>query len=171
MEEIKIYRSMWKNVLVLIACVVFVVLSCVFFEENPTIMILSMLLFGAGGILFLYTVIKDSITDKPYLLITDRKVTMYNSFKEFDIFFADVDTFSATEIEGGSYIVIKYKRSVAMAKFKDSNLILKIFRLLHIAFSGAQESIPASGLEIGSEELCALLNERLEAYNKSNALQ
>lgn len=37
---------MWKNVLVLIACVVFVVLSCVFFEENPTIMILSMLLFG-----------------------------------------------------------------------------------------------------------------------------
>jgi len=58
----------------------------------------------------LYMLVREKITGKPYLVITDKAVVMNSGAKSYEIPFADVDAFLMTGVFGNKMIGIRYTK-------------------------------------------------------------
>ena len=79
MNEIKIYHSVWKNAITIIACLAMAGLGIfVGIREGKFswIVWMAIVIFGLGGLFMAYMVIKDKIAHRPFLIITDEYVRM-----------------------------------------------------------------------------------------------
>ena len=78
MEEIKIYHSIWKNLMLVAICLAFVVLGVLQLLDgrNSFLIWASTLFFGIGGLFMLYIILRQRITNKPYYVITDECICM-----------------------------------------------------------------------------------------------
>jgi len=163
MEEIKVYHSLRKKAMLLIVCVVFVVAAIFLLNQggNQFIAWICILFFGIGGLFIASLVIKEKITGKPYLLITDKSVVM-NSLKDWEIAFSDVEYFKLIGEMNSMMIGIKYKDNIERKKTEEAEKIISLIREMNIELAGCQEAIPASGLTMKPELLCELLNKRLK---------
>ena len=74
MKEIKIYHSIWKNLILVAICLAFVVLGVLQLLDgrNSFLVWASTLFFGIGGLFMLYIILRQRITNKPYYVITDE---------------------------------------------------------------------------------------------------
>ena len=172
-EEIKIYRSVWRNALLILCCLAFAAGSVLILldgNEKPLMVIIAawigILFFGLGGLFVAYLVLKEQLTRTPYLVITDEKVIM-NAGKPWEASFADVEIFFLTRVSTAWMIGVKYKKSIEDQRLDNASQLGRAVRHFNVKVAGAQESIAADGLKIKPQALCDLLNEKLEEFNRN----
>ena len=172
-EEIKIYRSVWRNALLILCCLAFAAGSVLILldgNEKPLMVIIAawigILFFGLGGLFVAYIVLKEQLALTPYLVITDEKVIM-NGEKPWEASFADVEIFFLTRVSTARMIGVKYKKNIEAQRLDNAGQWGRAARNFSLKLTGAQESIAADGLMVKPQVLCDLLNERLEEFNRN----
>lgn len=171
-EEIKIYRSVWRNALLSLCSFAFVAISVlILFSENkkPGLDIVAwigILFFGLGGLLIIYDIFKEQVTRTPYLIITDKKAAI-NSWRSWEASFADVETFFLISHSTAGMIGVKYKKDIETQRLDNASQLGRAIRNINVKLTGAQDAIAADGLTVKPQALCDLLNERLEEFNRN----
>lgn len=125
---------------------------------------LCLLFFGGGGLFMAFLVLKERLSGKAYLIITDKEVKM-NMTKEWKIAFADVESFSLVQHATSKMITINYKQNIESQKIEEDTAVGRAARKINVEAIGAQEAIPVDGLTMKPEAICELLNERLAKQN------
>ena len=168
-EEIRIYHSVWRMLLLSIGSLAFAFMGCVMTCSprigNVIMGWIGVVFFGLGGLGLLYWLLKERLTGQPYLTITEKSVIYNGGWKRFEIRFADVNSFVLLGGKRNKMIGIRYKEGVEWQKMEDASLVGRLARKFSIAVSGTQESISLSGVSMKAQELCHILNERLRHVN------
>ena len=139
MEEIRIYHSIWKSALVMVGCVAFTVIGIhmLHHENSDWRAWLGILFFGLGGLFYLWFFLKERLTQKPFIIVTDSRLIM-NSVKKYDVDFRDVKAFYLTKV--GTVNMIGAQSKTNKKRYKPFSV---------------------DGLTMKPKELCDLLNQRL----------
>jgi hypothetical protein len=163
MEEIRIYRIVWKNVLAAIVCLALTAVSIVdSINRNggPGEMAVG-LLFGLVGLFAVYQAVKVRL--RPYLTINDKSLVQSRPhYPNHTVRFSEVDHFELSRFN----ILFPFERDILVYYKKDNNK-QKVFsptffgRIAAKMFSGADEYIDIIGINMKSQELFDLLSERL----------
>ena len=169
MEEIHIYHSIWKNAVTIFVGMFFSILGIylILNGKGNAIVWASTIIFGLGALFILYLLVRERVSDKPYLVITDKSVIMNSGPKSFEISFADVDRFLITDTFGNKMIGIRYTKEAEANKTAEASATGRNVRKVNRFIAGVPEAIPASNLSIRPGVILELLNERLEAFRKS----
>ena len=122
---------------------------------------ISVVFFGFGGLIMLYGSLKERLTGKPFLTITDETVVM-DGMKQTVIRFADVESFNVVKMGREEFIAVHYKPGVERQKLDEANAFGRSVRRLNRRLVNAQESITTNGTDVKAQKLCDLLNERLK---------
>ena len=174
MEEIKVYRSIWKSLPLLVICFANIALFILMLRDkevgNGILVWLYILFLGLGALILLYDILRERLFGKPTIVVTDTKLVMNIVFRYMEVSFADVKEFYVIKIRRRGFVItrligIKYKKGVERSKFDNANKAGRAVRQFNSAFYGSQESIPAAGLTMRPQRLCDLLNERVAASN------
>ena len=170
MEEVRVYHSLWKNLLFIASSFAFTAgFFLMDFENKQLIKWLGILFFGGGGLFMVYLILKERITGTPCIVITDNGVSV-SSGKSFEVRFEDVNAFFIIDISKTKQIGIRYKKGVREKKRDNAKQFERLIRKANEKIARAQESIPASGLTIKPQTLCDLMNERLKAFQRHHQI-
>ena len=165
METVRIYNSLWRMLLLVLTSLAFAVAGFLMAIHSPNVFHIvvgwiSVVFFGFGGLIMLYGSLKERLTGKPFLTITDEAVVM-DGMKKTVIRFADVESFNVVRMGREEFIAVHYKPGVERQKMDEANALGRSVRRLNRRLVNAQESITTNGTCMKAQELCALLNERL----------
>ena len=168
METIKIYHSPWRMLFLVFACVIFVVGSVFMLEHTKDVFHvvvawIGIVLFGLGGLYMLYATLKERLTGKPFLTITDDRI-ISEGLKQTVIHFSDVESFDVVKMRKQQFVAVHYKPGVEQQKLDEADTLDRSIRNLNRRLVNAQENISTVGTGMKAEALCDLLNERL-AYS------
>ena len=166
MKEVKIYHSLWRMMLLILACILFVLGGIFILHMHRNVFELvvgwvGILFFGCCGILYLYSLLKERLFNQAHLTINDEELT-YRRYKTTHVRFSDVASFEVREFNGHDFIAINYKPDVERQKMQDASIFGYLFRSMNKRLIDAQESISVVGISIKADELCHLLNQRLK---------
>lgn len=144
MNEIKIYHSVWKTALTILADLLIVALGvfAIRMGSTPVIAWFLVVFFCVAILITAYPLLKERITKQPSITITDESVKVSGG-KSQEIRFADVDSFVLKKFIVSSMIVINY-----------------------ISEKATPGAIVASDLTMKPKEIVEILNERLIASKK-----
>lgn len=151
--------------LMALACLAFVV-GAVFVLSHPRSGLdviaawVGIVFFGLGGLYMLYATLKERLTGRPFLTITDEAI-ISNGVKQTVIRFADVKSFRVVKMGRQKFVAVHYKPGVEQQKLDEANALDRSIRKLNRRLVNEQENISTTGTGIKAEELCDLLNERL----------
>lgn len=176
MEDIRIYRTNWENIVAGIISLAFSSVGCVLLFQGKVdvIPILCLLFFGSCSFYSLYLIIKGC--KKPYLTITDKSIVVYDcekpsTFKQWEIPFAEVEHFEVSSFDW-FHPLSPWSRTLYAYWKNDQHqqLLYKpslFWRIITKLFSGPNtEEIPIGGIHMKPILLLELLNERL--YKRSS---
>lgn len=173
METIRIYHSVWRMLLLILTSFAFVAASFLMLYDPKieggfyvVIGWLGIVFFGLGGLLMLYAILKERLTDRPFMTITDEAIIMEN-MKQVIINLADVESFEVLKGRQQKFIAIHYKPDVELQKMDEAGTFGRSIRSLNRRLVNAQETITTTGTGMKAEELCDLLNERLRRVKSS----
>ena len=170
MEEIKIYHSPWRMLLLLLICAG-ATAGSIFMLHHPKtgfhvfVAWLCIAFSGLGGLYMLYYTLKESISDIPYLTITDTSCTIIQGDKHTVINFADVESFEVARIRNQEFVTIHYKPDVENQKIENASIHGRILREMNKGLVNAQEIIATTGTSMETQELYNLLNDRLRRFH------
>ena len=68
---------------------------------------IGIVFFGLGGLYMLYATMKERLTDKPFLAITDEGI-ISEGVKKTVIHFADVESFEVEKIRNQQFVAVHY---------------------------------------------------------------
>ena len=163
MEDIRIYRIVWKNLLAAIACLTLTAVSIVdSINRNggPREMAVG-LCFGLIGLFVLYKTVKVRL--RPYLTINDKCLVQSRlNYPNHTVHFSEVDHFELSRFN----ILLPFERDILVYYKKDKDK-QKVFsptffgRIAAKLFSGADEYININGINMKPQELFDLLSERV----------
>ena len=163
MEEIRIYHSIRKNIVLLAVSFLFVALGV--FQlvngDHSFIVWVCFLFFGIGGLYVLFLILRERINNKPYYIITDECVIMDSGMKKWEVRFSDVEEFYLINVMSSKQIGIRYKKEIEFQKMNDASSAGRTIRKMNERIAGVQESLPADDLTIKPQQLCVLLNMKL----------
>ena len=150
---------MWKLLLAILVGILFTVGAIIMLikGEDGVMTWLSILLFGGGALIMVYSLLKQLITHRPYMIIGDKSVRVLDG-KGYEVLFADVEEFFITN---GDIIGIHFRNQVEATKMEEAGTMERVLRKWNKKMSGSQEAIAADGLTVKPKILCAILNERL----------
>lgn len=165
METIKIYHSPWRMLLLVLASFAIAVAGFFMTIHSPkgfhiVVGWISVVFFGLGGLYMLYGTLKERLTGKPFLTITDEAI-ICEGMKQTVIRFADVKSFNVVKMRNQEFVAIHYKPDVERQKMDEANVLDRSVRKLNRQLVNAQENISTTGTGMKAEVLCDLLNERL----------
>lgn len=168
METINIYHSPWRMLLLVFACVIFVAGSVFMLEHTKDVFHvvvawIGIAFFGLGGLYMLYAILKERLTGKPFLTITDDGI-ISEGVKQMVIHFSDVEFFEVVKMRNQQFVAVHYKPGVEQQKMDEAGTLDRSIRNLNRRLVNAQENISTVGTGMKAEVLCDLLNERL-AYS------
>lgn len=168
METIKIYHSPWRMLLLAFACLTFVVGSVFMLEHTKDVFHvvvawIGIVFFGFGALYMLYATLKERLTGKPFLTITDDRI-ISEGLKQTVIHFSDVESFDVVKMRKQQFVAVHYKPDVEQQKLDEADTLDRSIRNLNRRLVNAQENISTVGTGMKAEALCDLLNERL-AYS------
>lgn len=166
METIRIYHSTWRMLLLAIVSLAMAVggyLMAIHSPKGFDIVVgwIGVLFFGLGGLYMLYGTLKERLTGKPFLTITDEAVIM-EGMKQAVIRFADVKSFNVVKMGKQEFVAVHYKPGVELKKMDEANGLDRSIRKLNRQLVNAQENISTTGTGMKAQELCDLLNERMK---------
>ncbi len=173
MEDIKIYQSPLRMILLTLGCFAFAAVAGFLLYHNhlkshkDLIMLwFGVVFFGLGGLILLYNTFKKILRAEPFLTITADRV-ICRGVRPLVVKFADVKSFALKKVENQELIAIYYKPNVELQKMDESDVIERNIRSFNKYVMNAQDVISVVGMNMKSQELCDLLNERLEVHNRS----
>lgn len=166
METVRIYHSMWRMLLLAVVSLAMAVGGYLMAINSPkgfhiVVGWIGVVFFGLGGLYMLYGMLKERLTGKPFLTITDEAVIM-EGMKQAVIRFADVESFNVVKMGKQEFVAVHYKPGVELKKMDEANGLDRSIRKLNRQLVNAQENISTTGTGMKAQELCDLLNERLE---------
>lgn len=166
METIRIYHSTWRMLLLAIVSLAMAVggyLMAIHSPKGFDIVVgwIGVVFFGLGGLYMLYGMLKERLTGKPFLTITDEAVIM-EGMKQAVIRFADVESFNVVKMGKQEFVAVHYKPGVELKKMDEANGLDRSIRKLNRQLVNAQENISTTGTDMKAQELCDLLNERMK---------
>ena len=163
MEEIRIYHSIWKNIVMMAMSFVFAALGgfLLLHGNHSFIIWVGILFFGIGGLYVLFLILRERINNKPYYIITDECVIMDSGMKKWEVRFSDVEEFYLINVMSSKQIGIRYKKEIEFQKMNDASSAGRTIRKMNERIAGVQESLPADDLTIKPQQLCDLLNMKL----------
>ena len=112
MKKINIYHSSWRMLSLDLACLSLVAGS-VFMPEHTMdvfqfiIAWISIVFFCLGGLYMRYATMKERLTGKPFLTITDKDM-ISESVKQTVIRFADVESFEVAKMRNQQFVDVHY---------------------------------------------------------------
>ena len=166
MEEVRIYHSPWRMLLLVLGCLVFVVLSILMLYHPKNgfhvfVAWIGIAFFGLCGLYMIYSMFKERLTGKPFLTITDTCI-ISQGVRETIINFADVKSFQVVKMRDQKFVAIHYKPDVEQQKMNEASSVGRSIRSLNRRLVNAQGNISTTGTGMKAKELCDLLNERLK---------
>lgn len=166
MEEIKIYHSLWRMMLLILACILFVLGGIFILHMHRNVFELvvgwvGILFFGCCGIVLLWSFLKERLFDQPHLTINDEGIS-YRGMKTWHVRFADVASFEVRKLGDNNFVAINYKPVVELQKMENASILGRLLRSMNKRLINAQESISTVGINMTADELCHLLNQRLK---------
>ena len=129
---------------------------------NVIIGYIGIVFFGLGGLALIYWTLKERLTCRPFLTITDEGIICNRGWKQYEIRFTDVNSFVLLGGRQSKIIGIRFKKGVERQKMDNANIFGRLARKFNLAVSGTQESISLSGVPMKAQKLCDILNERLK---------
>ena len=170
MEKIKIYHSPWRMLILALACLALVVGSFFMLEHTKDVFHLvvawiGIVFFSLCGMYMLYAMLKERLTGKPFLTITDEGI-ISEGVKQTVIHFADVESFEVVKMRKQQFVAVHYKPRVEQQKLNEAGTLSRNVRNLNRKLVNAQENISTVGTGMKAEVLCDLLNERLRYSTK-----
>lgn len=165
MKEIKIYSSLWRMMLLILACLLFVFAGIFILHMHRNMFHLvvgwvSILVFGCFGIILLFSFLKERLFGQAHLTINDEELT-YRRFRTIHVRFADVASFEVREIGDNEFVAINYKPDVERQMMQDASIFGYLYRSMNKRLIDAPESISVTDISLTANELCHILNERL----------
>lgn len=166
METIRIYHSTWRMLLLAIVSLAMAVGGYLMAIHSPkgfhiVVGWIGVVFFGLGCLYMLYGMLKERLTGKPFLTITDETVIM-EGMKQAVIRFADVESFNVVKMGKQEFVAVHYKPGVELKKMDEANGLDRSIRKLNRQLVNAQENISTTGTDMKAQELCDLLNERMK---------
>lgn len=166
METVRIYHSTWRMLLLALASLTFAVAGFLMAIHSPkgfhiVVGWIGVVFFGVCGLYMLYGTLKERLTGKPFLTITDEAVIM-EGMKQAVIRFADVESFNVVKMGKQEFVAVHYKPGVELKKMDEANGLDRSIRKLNRQLVNAQENISTTGTDMKAQELCDLLNERMK---------
>ncbi len=166
MKDIKIYSSLWRMMLLILACLLFVFVGIFILHMHRNVFHLvvgwgSILVFGCFGIILLYSFLNERLFGQAHLTINDEELT-YRRFRTIHVRFADVASFEVREIGDNEFVAINYKPDVERQMMQNASIFGYLIRSMNKRLIDAQESISVVDISMKADELCHLLNERLK---------
>ena len=116
--------------------------------------------FGICCLAWLYSMLKERLMHRPFLTITSDCL-ICQAPRKMVVNFADVSSFSIKNVQNSSFIAIHYKPNVERQQMENASILGYLFRTMNKQLINAQDSITTAGLSMKAEDLCNLLNERL----------
>ena len=169
METIKIYHSLWRMLLLIFASLIFVVGGVFMLEKlndvfHVVVAWIAIVFFGLCGLYMLYSMLKERLTGKPFMTITDEGIIIENA-KQKVIRFADVESFELIEMRNQQFIAVHYRSGVEQQKLDEAGTLGRSIRNQNRNLVNAQETFSTVGTDMKAEVLCELLNERIKGRN------
>ena len=175
--EIRIYQSLWKNMLYAICCFAFAVGGYIIVTTDHiewiTKMVggwLGMIFFVGGGLLLTIMTLYNRIHRIPFIIIYEDKIELYEQGKGsyYSILFKDVRAFRLFSLDSSLMIAIDYKNTPLKQKIEESSTLKKKLMTYNFIKTGAIESIPVHNLKMRGKDVCHILNLWLERFNQHN---
>ncbi len=169
--EIRIYQSLWKNLLLGIGCMAFAVGGCMIIRDNNCDLATKIIggwgnvvFFGGGGLFLTVITLYNKIRHIPFLIIHEDRLELYEQHKGtyYNINFTDVKKFRLLNDYSPKTIAIDYKNSSLVHKFEKSSDFKQRLMTCNFKHTGAIENIPVHNLTMKGNEICVLLNRRLK---------
>ena len=172
MEEIRLYHSVWKTLLLAIFCLAFSVSFVVLFllgeefrwSDYDVIALVGFGVFifiGLYGIYFLFVLLKERLWHQPYMTITDKSIIV-NSIKKHEINIADVDCFDVVSFSMGNVRLFIYYKPTAERPKKKTNIDVSFIEVkASVLYDLLNERIPQQSSPIVQEELEELKNKTI----------
>ena len=145
MEEIHVYHAIWKSAIdiaVDAVCVAFGIHALRMGIKPTFVCWFAIVSFALFGLTVIYTILRERIGHRPYLVITDEAVIL-DSGKKREIRFADVESFKLAWVPFNRIIGVKFLNE------------------------RAQDAVFAGDLTMKWKDLINVLNERLAAAKKA----
>ena len=161
MEIIKVYESSWRNDTGLALSLTFTIwgVYMILTSRSENIGMLLVIVFG----LFVINAIIKYIWRKPKLIIYDEAVKV-NAPEPWEVYFNDVESFYPTHYNGHDVIGVRYKQGTERWKDEEEIVDSRKFRIRYPENlrPGKPYEIYVTDLEIKGQQLCDLLNQRIE---------
>ena len=166
MEELRIYQSPWRLLLLTFGSIAMTALSVfmIHFHRNLFVWVagwIGILFFGLCSLVYLFSMFKEWLMHRPFLTIKDDCL-IRQAPRKLVVNFADVESFSVRKVRDSAFIAIHYKPNVERQKMENASIFGYLFRSMNKQLINAQDSITTTGLSMKAEDLCDLLNERLK---------
>ena len=166
MEEVKIYSSLWRMMLLILACLLFVFAGIFILHMHRNMFHLvvgwgTILVFGCFGIILLFSFLKERLFDQAHLTINDEELT-YRRFRTIHVRFADIASFEVREIGDNEFIAINYKPDVERQMMQNASIFDYLLRSMNKRLINALDSISVTDISMKADELCNILSKRIK---------
>ncbi len=166
MKEIKIYSSLWRMLLLILACLLFVFAGIFILHMHRDVFHLvvgwgSILVFGCFGIVLLFSFLKERLFGQAHLTIDDEELT-YRRCRTIHVRFTDVASFEVRKLGDNEFVAINYKPGVERQMMQNASIFDYLIRSMNKRLINALDSISVTDISMTADELCHLLNERLK---------
>ena len=167
MQEIKIYHSVWRTLLLLLCGAAFTYASVMILMDSRTnffmniIAVMGVVFFGLGSLFMLIMVVRERLAHQPFMTITDKSVIVRGT-QAFVVNFSDVQSFKMIHVGSQKFVAIHYKPNVEVQKMEDASFLGRMVRRINMGVGDAQEHLGTTGMSMKIEELFGILNDRLK---------
>lgn len=169
-NEIRIYQSPYKSLSLAGLCLLFAAGGVFILNDDDCSMAvklvggwLNIAFFGLGGLFMLFATLHNRMKNIPFIIITDRNVSLYVQLKKsyHTINLKDVKRFRIISTYGSKLIAVDYKQEAMDRLFGGSNGITTQLMTYNLKKTGAAISIPTANLTMKAKDICAILNKRI----------
>ena len=166
MKEIKIYSSLWRMMLLILACILFVLAGIFILHMHRNVFHLvvgwlTILFFGCCGIMLLFSFLKERLFGQAHLTINDEELT-YRRFRTIHVRFAYIASFEVRKLNEIEFVAINYKPGVERQMMQDNSIFDYLIRSMNKRLIDAPDSISVTDISMEADELCRLLNEKVK---------
>ena len=166
MKEIKIYSSLWRMMLLILACLLFVFAGIFILHMHRNMFHLvvgwgTILVFGCFGIVLLFSFLKERLFDQAHLTINDEELT-YRRFRTIHVRFTDVASFEVRKLGDNEFVAINYKPDVEQQMMQNASIFDYLIRSMNKRLIDAPDSISVTDISMEADELCNILSKRIK---------
>ena len=175
--EVAVYYSPGKILYRLLLCVVMIMVS-LFLAFNDSVQRLGaefwgwigIIFFGGAGLVVGVSLFYMLIRRIPYIKIFDDRMEYYvpMRMKYKTVYFRDVEGFRLINMSSKARLItIDYKPDIIGEEYEaeETSGLKKWLFSINYEYTGAIEAIQADVYKIDGEEICDILNERVQVFN------